>query len=97
MLTAHLINALLVNVPIIAFNDISNSYRITKTLETTNIRNIIFIVRANDQNQKLDYMIEKLFGELLQNNYDVSFKVINSKDDVYREDLLQPIHLKKIA
>ena len=97
MLTAHLINALLVNVPIIAFSDISNSYRICKTLENTNISNIIFIIRANDQNQKLDYMIEKLFGELLHKCYDVSFKVINSKDDVYREDLLQPIHLKKVA
>ena len=83
--------------PIIAFSDISNSYKIRKTLERTNIKNIIFTIRADDQNQKLDYMIEKLFGELLEKGYDVSFKVIRNKDDIYREDLLQPIHLEKIA
>lgn len=53
-----------INAPMIAFSNIINSYQILKILDNTNIRNIIFTVR-NNENQNLDYIINRVFRDLI--------------------------------
>ena len=53
-----------INAPVIAFSNIINSYQILKVLDNTNIRNIIFTLR-NNENQNIDYIINKVFKDLI--------------------------------
>lgn len=50
---------------VIAFQNIINSYMILKEIEKTNIENIIFIIRLPQTNNNLDYIIRRVFRDLL--------------------------------
>lgn len=52
------------DIPTISFLNIANSYQILKVLDATNIQNIIFTIRPNS-NQNLDYIIKRIFRDLL--------------------------------
>lgn len=52
------------NIPVIAFSSIANSYQILKALDGTNIQKIIFTLRPG-ANQNLDYIIRRIFRDLL--------------------------------
>lgn len=79
------------NIPIIAFSNITNSYSILKEIENTNIDNIIFTIKSK---QKLDYIIEKVFKDLLYIGYDISSKYIKDYKDMLEDNFLNPINLK---
>lgn len=92
-ITAHVLN-LGLKVPILAFSSIQNSKNIIKKLKSTNIKNIIFTVRVNDETQKLDYLIEKLISGLIASGYNVSIKAFKNIEDIYRPDILELFYPK---
>lgn len=84
------------NVPVIAFSCISNSYQILKALDNTNIENIIFTVRK-DKNQKLDYIIHRVFKDLIPLGYNIDTKFVYDYKDILKEDFMCSYRLQKVA
>ena len=95
LLLGNLIKAIL-NVPIIAFSSISNSYQILKALDNTNIHNIIFTVRSVD-NQNLDYIINRVFRDLIPIGYNLEVKYVRDYEDVLKDDFLTLYRINKVA
>lgn len=86
----------IINMPIIAFSGITNSYQILKILDNTNIKNIIFTIRKQE-NQNLDYIINRVFKDLIPLGYNVEAKYINSYKDILEKDFLSFYKLEKVA
>jgi DNA polymerase III alpha subunit (gram-positive type) len=84
------------NAPVIAFSSISNSYQILKVLDNTNIQNIIFTVRVSD-NQNLDYIIHRVFKDLIPLGYNLESKFVGSYKDILADDFLDTYKLEKVA
>ena len=95
LILSNLIKAVL-NVPVIAFSSISNSYQILKVLDNTNIYNIIFTVRPVE-NQNLDYIIHRVFKDLIPLGYNLETKYVNDFRDILRDDFLCTYRLQKVA
>ena len=74
------------NSPIIAFQNISNSYMILKEIEKTNIRNIIFVIRLSEANQNLDYIINRIFRDLIPLGYNLDIKYVKYYKDFFNDD-----------
>lgn len=87
-ITAHCLN-LGLKVPIVAFSGIQNSKNIIKNFKNTNIKNIIFTLRIQDDTQKMDYITDKLISGLLAANYNVKIKTFVDAEDMYRPDILE--------
>lgn len=85
-----------INVPIIAFSSITNSYQILNILDKTNIKNIIFTIR-NEENKNLDYIINRVFKDLIPLGYNLEIKYIRDYKDILREDFLHLYRLEKVA
>lgn len=85
-----------INAPIIAFSSITNSYQVLNVLDKTNIRNIIFTIR-NDKNQNLDYIINRVFQDLIPLGYNLETKYISDYKDILKEDFLHHYRLQKVA
>ena len=66
-----------INAPMIAFQNISNSYIILKEIERINIKDILFVIRLPQANENLDYIINRLFRDLIPLNYNLDIKYIN--------------------
>ena len=79
---------------IMAFSGVTNSYSILKELEDTNVENIVFTIRKLEDNQRLDYMIEKIFKDLLCKGYDFTYKYIENYKDILEDNFLDNIKLK---
>ena len=77
-----------------AFSGVTNSYSILKELEDTNVENIVFTIRKLEDNQRLDYMIEKIFKDLLCKGYDITYKYIENYKDILEDNFLDNIKLK---
>ena len=75
------------NFPTIAFSGISNSYQILSAIDGTNIENIIFTVR-NIENQNLDYIIHRVFKDLIPLGYNLDTKYVRNYKDILQEDFL---------
>ena len=73
----HLIKDAL-GLPVISFQNISNSYLILNSIQNTNIKNITFIIRIPTCNNKLDYIINRIFRDLLPLGYKIlsAFQII---------------------
>jgi len=95
LLLSNLIKTVL-NTPMIAFSNINNSYQILKVLDNTNIRNIIFTVRPKE-NQNLDYIIHRIFKDLIPLGYNLDTKTVNNYKDILKDDFLCSYRLKKVA
>ena len=95
LLLGNLIKAIL-NVPIISFSSISNSYQILKAIDNTNIQNIIFTVRSAD-NQNLDYIINRIFRDLIPLGYNLEIKYVRDYRDIFKDDFLTLYRLDKVA
>ena len=80
----------------IAFSSISNSYQILKALDNTNIRNIIFTVRPLE-NQNLDYIIHRVFKDLIPLGYNLDTKYVVNYKDILKDDFLCSYKLQKVA
>lgn len=81
----HLIKDAL-NLPVISFQNISNSYMILKEIENTNIKNITFVVRIPNCNNNLDYIINRIFRDLLPLGYNLDTKCITNYNDIFKID-----------
>ena len=86
-----------INLPTIAFQNITNSYCILKEIENTNITNITFILRVPQCNQNLDYIIRRLFRDLLPLGYNLDTKIIKDYKDFFDEDFNVNYTLNKTA
>lgn len=85
-----------INTPLIAFSRMTNSYQILKFLDKTNIKNIIFTIRK-DENQNLDYIINRVFQDLIPLGYNLETKYIRDYKDILKDDFLYLYKLKKVA
>ena len=83
-------------VPIIAFSNISNSKQILKILDNTNIQNILFTFKVN-RNDNLDYIINRVFRNLLPLGYELEVKAITDFKEILKDDFLTFYRLQKVA
>lgn len=72
--------------PTVAFQNISNSYSILKEIENTNIKNIMFILR-NNSNKNLQYIINRVFRDLIPLGFNLDIKYINEFKDIIKYDI----------
>ena len=84
------------NAPMIAFSNISNSYQILKVIESTNVDNIIFAFRIG-LNDNLDYIINRVFKDLIPLSYNLETRPIKDFKDVLDKDFLTLYSLRKVA
>lgn len=85
------------NVPVLAFQNITNSYMILKEIENTNIRSIIFVIRIPECRENLDYIINRVFRDLIPLGYNLETKYIRSYKDFFEEDFNVTYTLNKVA
>lgn len=86
-----------INEPMIAFQNISNSYIILKEIENTNIQNILFIFRLPQINENLDYIINRIFRDLIPLGYNIDIKYINNYKDFFDKEFNVTYTLNKVA
>lgn len=86
-----------INEPMIAFQNISNSYIILKEIEKTNIQDILFIFRLPQIDENLDYIINRIFRDLLPLGYNLDIKYINSYKDFFDKEFNVTYTLNKVA
>lgn len=86
-----------INAPIIAFQNISNSYTILKEIEGTDIKNITFVLRIPQSNQNLDYIINRVFRDLIPLGYSLEVKYVNNYKDFFEKDFNVTYTLNKVA
>lgn len=84
-----------INAPVIAFQNIANSYTLLKEIERTNIRNITFVLRIPNNN--LDYIINRIFRELIPLGYSLDIKYIRDYKDFFEKYFDVIDTLKKTA
>jgi hypothetical protein len=84
------------NVPMIAFSSISNSYQILKVIEDTNVDNIIFTFKIG-QNDNLDYIINRILRDLIPLGYNIETKPIKEFKEVLDKNFLTLYSLRKVA
>lgn len=85
-----------INVPTITFSNITNSYQILNILDNTNIKNIIFTIRKNGD-QHLDYIINRVFRDLIPLGYNLETKYISNYKDILKDNFLYLYKLNKVA
>lgn len=90
-LLSHLIKETL-NAPIIAFQNITNSYMILKEIEKTNIENITFVFRMSEYYKDLNHIINRVFRNLIPLGYNLKIKYIKGYKDFFNEDFSVFIH-----
>lgn len=83
--------------PLIAFQNITNSYVILREIEKTNIKNITFIVRLQQAEENLDFIIERILKDLLPLNYNIDIKYIDKYRDIFDEKFNVSYTLNKVA
>ena len=74
-----------INAPTVAFQNITNSYSILKEIENTNITKITFVLRVSQCNN-LDYIIRRVFRDLIPLGYNLDVKIIKDIKDFFEED-----------
>lgn len=87
-LMGQLIQAI-TNEPIIAFQNISNSYMILKEIQETNINNIKFVTRVAYAKNNMDYIINRIFRDLLPLGYNLDTKCIKDYKDIFKIDFFE--------
>ena len=84
------------NVPMLAFSNISNSYQVLKAIESVNVTNIIFVFKVG-QNDNLDYIINKIFRDLIPLGYNLETKTLTEFKEILDDDFFTLYSLKKVA
>lgn len=85
------------NEPIIAFQNITNSYMILKEIENTEIKNITFILRIKECENNLDYIINRVFRDLIPLGYNLDIKYISNYKDFFSDKFNVYNTLNKVA
>ena len=75
-----------INAPTLAFQNISNSYAILNELERNGIKDILFVIRLPQANENLDYIINRIFRDLIPLDYNIDIKYINDYKDFFDEN-----------
>lgn len=75
-----------VGYPVIAFQNITNSYLILKEIEKTNIKNITFLFKRNDVSKNIEYITNRIFRDLIPLGYDLDIKYISHFKDFFDID-----------
>lgn len=75
-----------INAPTLAFQNISNSYTILNELEKYGIKDILFVVRLSQANENLDYIINRIFRDLIPLGFNIDIKYINDYKDFFDEN-----------
>jgi len=75
----------IINEPMIAFQNITNSYMILKEIENTDIRNITFVYRIPYSNENVDYITRRVFSDLIPLGYNLNLKCIKDYKDFLNE------------
>lgn len=86
-----------INAPMIAFQNITNSYIILKEIEKTNIKNIVFVLRLEQANENLDYIINRIFRDLIPLGYNLDIKYTKDYKDFFGENFSAIYTLKNVA
>lgn len=86
-----------INAPTIAFQSITNSYSILKEIENTNITDITFVLRVPQCNENLDYIIRRVFRDLIPLGYNLDVKTITNYKDFFDEHFNETYTLKNVA
>lgn len=86
-----------INSPMIAFQNISNSYKILREIEKTNIQNILFVFRLPQINENLDYIINRIFRDLIPLGYNLDIKYVNNYKDFFDKEFNVTYTLNKVA
>lgn len=86
-----------INVPVIAFQNISNSYMILKEIEKKPIKNIIFVIRLPQSNENLDYIIRRIIRDLLPLGYNIDTKYVKNYKDFFDKKFDVTYTIKKTA
>ncbi len=73
------------NVSVLAFQGISNSYSILKEIEGTNINKITFMLRIPECNENIDYIINRIFRDLIPLGYELDIKYVKNYKDFFDE------------
>lgn len=84
------------NVPMLAFSNISNSYQVLKAIGSVNVTNIIFVFKVG-QNDNLDYIINRTFRDLIPLGYNLETKTLTEFKEILDEDFFTLYSLKKVA
>lgn len=82
------------NESVIAFQNITNSYMILKEIENTQIQNITFLVRGNNN---LDYIINRVFRDLIPLGYNLDNKFVSNYKDFFNDNFNVSYALNKAA
>ena len=83
--------------PVIAFQKITNSYLILKEIEKTNVQNIVFVTQISSANENLDYIIRRVFRDLIPLGYNLDVKCVKNVKDLLDEDFTENYKLRKVA
>lgn len=86
-----------INAPVIAFQNISNAYTILKEIEGTNIQNITFVLRLPQSDKNLDYIIRRVFRDLIPLGYSLDVKTIKDYKDFFDDKFNVTYTLNKVA
>lgn len=82
------------NQSVISFQNITNSYMILKEIESTQIKDITFLVRKNNN---LDYIINRVFRDLIPLSYNLDIKYVNDYKDFFNDNFNVNDTLNKVA
>lgn len=86
-----------IDVPIIAFQSISNSYMILKEIENKPIENVIFVIRLPQSNENLDYIIRRIVRDLIPLGYNIDTKYVKNYKDFFDKNFDVTYNIKKTA
>lgn len=74
------------NIPIIAFQNISNSYIILRELEKIHTKNVTFVLRELELSNNIDYIINRIMRDLVPLGYNIDIKYIRNFRDFFVQD-----------
>ena len=93
LLLCNLIKDIL-NVPIIAFSNITSSYQILKEIDNTNIQNIIFAFKPSNH-PNMDYIIRRVYRDLLPLGYNLEIKTVGHYKNILDDNFLDLFKFKQ--
>lgn len=83
--------------PMIAFQNITNSYMILNEIEKTDIKNITFVYRIPYSNENVDYITRRVFSDLMPLGYNLNMKCIKDYKDFFDEKFNEHYAVYKAA
>jgi len=86
-----------IDAPMLAFQNFTNSYTILNEIENTNIKTILFVIRLQQASKNLDYIINRIFRDLIPLDYNLDVKYINTYKDFFDEKFNETYSLNKVA